>query len=146
MDYKELIEKLRQNLSEKVRYGELVCAPWPYTHQGDLVYEDPFFYEVEEAADAIAELLARVESAEARAQTLEKMVKEYQKDIIPGFKGLLEKAERERDAAVKTIFEYTGCPECECWDSGSNWCEKHDREAEPSDGCSTPEWRGLEGE
>lgn len=84
MDYKELIEKLRKNLPEKVRYG-------------DLVYEDPFFYEVEEAADAIAELLARVESAEARAQTLEKMVKEYQEDIIPGFKGLLEKAERERD-------------------------------------------------
>ena len=76
MDYKELIEKLRKNLPEKVRYGELVCAPWPYTHQGDLVYEDPFFYEVEEAADAIAELLARVEPAEARAQTLEKMVKE----------------------------------------------------------------------
>lgn len=133
MDYKELIEKLRKNLPEKVRYG-------------DLVYEDPFFYEVEEAADAIAELLARVESAEARAQTLEKMVKEYQEDIIPGFKGLLEKAERERDAAVKTIFEYTWCPECKCWDSESNWCEKHDREAGPSDGCSNPEWRGLKEE
>lgn len=57
-----------------------------------------------------------------------------------------EKAERERDAAVKTIFEYTGCPECKCWDSENNWCEKHDREAGPSDGCSTPEWRGQKEE
>lgn len=133
MDYKELIEKLRKNLPEKVRYG-------------DLVYEDPFFYEVEEAADAIAELLARVESAEARAQTLEKMVKEYQDDIIPGFREQTEKSERERDAAVKTVFQYVGCPECKFWDSKENWCEKHDREAGPSDGCSTPEWRGQKEE
>ena len=57
-----------------------------------------------------------------------------------------EKAERERDVAVKTIFEWTGCPECKFWDSENNWCEKHDREAGPSDGCSTPEWRGQKEE
>ena len=79
---------------------------------------------VDDLIKSITDLLARAEAAEARA----------------------EKAERERDAAVKAIFEYTGCPECKFWDSENNWCEKHDREAEPSDGCSTPEWRGLEGE
>ena len=77
-----------------------------------------------DASVAITDLLARAEAAEARA----------------------EKAERERDVAVKTIFEWTGCPECKCWDSESNWCEKHDREAGPSDGCSTPEWRGQKEE
>ena len=58
----------------------------------------------------------------------------------------VEKAEKERDAAVKTIFQWTGCPECKYWDSENYWCEKHDREAEPSDGCSTPEWRGKKEE
>lgn len=72
----------------------------------------------------ITELLARAEVAEARA----------------------EKAERERDAAVKTIFEYTGCPECKHWNGEDEWCEKHDREAGAEDGCSTPEWRGQKEE
>lgn len=66
--------------------------------------------------------------------------------LIPELIARAEKAERERDAAVKTIFEWTGCPECKFWDSENNWCEKHDREAGPSDGCSTPEWRGQKEE
>lgn len=49
----------------------------------------------------------------------------------------------ERDAAVKTIFVWTGCPECKQWDSENEWCMKHDREADSSDGCNTPEWRGA---
>lgn len=113
MDYKKLVEDLRKNLPEKIRYGELVGAPWPYTQQGDLVYEDPIFFDVEKAADAISELVARVESAEARAQTLEKMVKEYQEEIIPGFREQAEKAEMVRDAAIKVIdwiVEATDCP------------------------------------
>lgn len=79
---------------------------------------------VDDLIKSITDLLARAEAAEARA----------------------EKAERERDAAVKTIFEWTGCPECKFWDSKENWCEKHDREADCNDGCSTPEWRGLKEE
>ena len=89
----------------------------------------------EEAAAAITDLLvenqslrnaandfkARAEAAEARA----------------------EKAERERDEAVETIFKWTGCAECKHWQSDTDWCEKHDRYATMSDGCTTPEWRGI---
>lgn len=92
----------------------------------------------EDAAAAITDLLvenqslrnaangfkARAEAAEARA----------------------EKAQRERDEAVETIFKWTGCAECKNWQSDTDWCEKHDRYATISDGCSTPEWRGIKEE
>ena len=58
-------------------------------------------------------------------------------------RGELEQAKRERDAAIKEIFQWTGCPACKHWDSADNWCNKHDRSADSCDGCSTPEWRGL---
>lgn len=67
--------------------------------------------------------------------------------IIPGIvqklRDELARVTAERDAAVKTIFEWTGCPECKQWDSENEWCMKHDREADSSDGCNTPEWRGT---
>lgn len=81
-------------------------------------------YACKQAATAITDLLARAKAAEARA----------------------EKAERERDAAVETIFKWTGCAECKNWQSDTNWCEKHYRYATIRDGCSTPEWRGIKEE
>lgn len=56
----------------------------------------------------------------------------------------LEQAKRERDAAIKEIFQWTGCPACKHWDSSEYWCNKHDRSADVADGCSSPEWRGPE--
>ena len=56
----------------------------------------------------------------------------------------LEQVKRERDAAVKTIFKWTRCPECKYWNSADEWCEKHDREADSCGGCDSPEWRGPE--
>ena len=56
----------------------------------------------------------------------------------------LEQVKQERDAAIKEIFQWTGCPACKHWDSADNWCNKHDRSADSCDGCSTPEWHGLE--
>ena len=58
----------------------------------------------------------------------------------------LEQVKRERDAAVKTIFKWTGCPECKYWNSADEWCEKHDREADSCGECDSPEWRGPEEE
>ncbi len=55
----------------------------------------------------------------------------------------LEQVKQERDAAIKEIFQWTGCPACKHWDSADNWCNKHDRSADSCDGCSTPEWHGL---
>lgn len=39
----------------------------------------------------------RADAAEARCETLEKMVKEYQEELIPGYRDRAEKAEMERD-------------------------------------------------
>ena len=72
MDYKELIERLKEMLPEKIPYGELVGAPWPYTNQGEMVYPDFEDYIIEQAATAITELLARAEAAEARLEKVEK--------------------------------------------------------------------------
>ena len=76
------------------------------------------------AATAITDLLARAEAAEARCASLDAIASEYQEEIIPGFRKLVEKAEdrvkklsealereqrraekaeRERDAAVQQI-------------------------------------------
>lgn len=46
-------------------------------------------------------LIDRAKSAEVRAETLEKMVKEYQDEIIPGYREQAEKAEKEREEATK---------------------------------------------
>ena len=46
-----------------------------------------------EAAHSISDLLARAEAAEVRCETLEKMVKEYQEELIPGYRERAEKAE-----------------------------------------------------
>lgn len=45
------------------------------------------------AATAITNLLARAEAAEVRCETLEKMVKQYQEESIPGYRERAEKAE-----------------------------------------------------
>mgnify|MGYP003103513157 CR=1 FL=1 len=60
MDYEKLVAELRDWLppeSEKIPYGELVGAPYPYNLQGPLVYADEVCNLVEEAADAITALL-----------------------------------------------------------------------------------------
>ena len=57
---------------------------------------------------------------------------------------LVEQVKKERDAAVKEIFQWVGCPACKYWNSKDEWCEKHNRSATSVDGCSAPEWRGLE--
>ena len=66
-NYKELVEQIKSFLSqyEKVRYGEMVGAPWPYDHAGPLVYEEPEAVLLDYASTSITELLARAVAAEA---------------------------------------------------------------------------------
>lgn len=66
--------------------------------------------------------------------------------IVRQLREELEKVTAERDAAIKTIFEWSGCAECKQWDGENEWCKKHDREADSCDGCDTPEWRGTQKE
>ena len=56
-----------------------------------------------DASTAITALLERAEAAEARCKTLEKMVREYQDEIVPGYRERAEKAERETVAAIKEL-------------------------------------------
>lgn len=116
MDYKKLVESLEKMLPPKIPYGELVGAPWPYTGQGKMVYEDPESYFIEQAITAITDLLARVEAAEARA----------------------EKAEREKDAAVNDLRIFGHCCSCCKWFNAPNCKAK-----EPCGTNDNWEWRGL---
>lgn len=55
----------------------------------------------QKAATAIIDLLSRAEVAEARCKAFEKMVREYRDEIVPRYMEMAEKAERERDEAVR---------------------------------------------
>lgn len=68
MDIEKLIEDLRgllKQYGEKIPYGELVGAPWPYSRSGDLVWQDPEPYFIEQAATALSTLQA--ENSQLRA-------------------------------------------------------------------------------
>ena len=93
MDIEKLIEDLRgllKQYGEKIPYGELVGAPWPYSRAGDLVWQDPEPYFIEQAATTLSTLQA--ENEKLRAE--------------------LEQVKAERDAAVeavKNMAEYIVC-------------------------------------
>lgn len=59
--------------------------------------------DLRQASKSITDLLARAEAAEGRCEALEKVVKEYQDTIVPGYREQAEKAEKERDAAIKEL-------------------------------------------
>lgn len=105
MDYKKLIKDLLlgcQKNCENCEYSDLI----EFNCTIDKV-----------AADAILELLienkildkknsglqVRTESAEARCNMLEKIVKEYQEVIVPGYKKCIEQVKQERDAAISDL-------------------------------------------
>lgn len=94
MYYKELLQQIKEFLSacEQMRYGEYVGAPWPYNHDGPMVYTEPDAVLLGLASNAITDLLARAEAAEAAQESLQRAMAEY--------KARAGKAERERDAAV----------------------------------------------
>ena len=102
MDCKGIVEELH-NL-EAIAYG--------YNINGEVLGMDCSDFEqiMVDCADYITELLEQVEkvkaerdSARHNLSTVQKMVQEYQEEIIPGFRERAEKAERARDAAVKDL-------------------------------------------
>lgn len=124
MDYKKLLEQIKDYLSncEQMRYGEMVGAPWPYNHDGPMVYTEPDAVLLDLAYTAITELLDRAEAAEARA----------------------EKAERERDAAVEDLRQMcVGGNTCAFCKHGRN-CGKHGPGRKTVEPCW--EWRGQKEE
>ena len=141
VDYNKLVEQLKEMLPKKVRYGELVGAPVPYNQMGDMVYEDPEPYIIEQAADAITELLARAETAEKENTQLKEDLGNWSYNC----KTTVERAQQfksERDAAVSDLrgCAIESCAECmyclyrtarsfcSDWTDGSNWRWKGEKE------------------
>ena len=107
-------------MAEYIEKGALIDWLMPYVHLDEKV--DP---------DSLIEDIREMRAAEAVP-------------VVQELREQLAKVTAERDAAVKTIFQWTGCPECRQWESENNWCKKHDREADSTDGCDSPEWRGIQ--
>ena len=112
MDNEKLIEDLRgllKQYGEKIPYGELVGAPWPYSRAGDLVWQDPEPYFIEQAATALSTLQAENEklrneverqrrSADDRKHLYENAERAYMKVLAE-----LERVTAERDAVIKEL-------------------------------------------
>ena len=113
MDYKGLVEKLKEMLPEKIPYGELVGAPWPYTNQGEMVYPDFEDYIIEQAATAIIDLLARAEAAEAEIGRLrnEHLKIQYGGEELT-VQEICKRLERAETRAEKKIKQLTPCDRC----------------------------------
>lgn len=87
----------------------------------------------------------RTEAAEARCETSEKMVKEYQDTIVPGYRERAEKAEKKLETAVGTIYALIAdCSPETCREICANHdgvCAKH-AEAGHYDHCKGFKWIG----
>ena len=159
MDIEKLIEDLRgllKQYGEKIPYGELVGAPWPYSRAGDLVWQDPEPYFIEHAATALSTLQA--ENEELRAEL------EYEKEHANAYyeecgqwevenaqlKEKVEALQRERDsieqdfrAFAKQWWEQdSGFPCCWCKFKKSEKCEWKSKHKGQICAGGAFEWRG----
>ena len=156
MDYKELVKALRCD-GNNIGQDSGGCT------NKKCRYRDPdsacnIVSICEDAATAITDLLvenqslrnaangfkARAEAAEARCKTLEKMVMEYQDEIVPGYREMAEKAERERDEAVSDletimVFGDSGLDTCD-------FCKNNQCYARSGNNPCLPKWRGQKEE
>ena len=110
MDIEKLIEDLRgllKQYGEKIPYGELVGAPWPYSRAGDLVWQDPEPYFIEQAATALSTLQAENEKLRADVVRFNDMLASYQNVLVPELRAELEQVKQELDAAVSWAQKYT---------------------------------------
>lgn len=98
----------------------------------------------ERANEAAHKWEGRCKILETRLETAEKMVKEYQDTIVPGYRERAEKAERERDAAVsdiETILAYGDVNLDTC-----QYCKNGQCYARGGTKPCFPKWRGAKGE
>lgn len=150
MDIEKLIEDLRgllKQYGEKIPYGELVGAPWPYSRAGDLVWQDPEPYFIEQAATALSTLKAENEKLRAEMEQKSKLIAqqaaelERRDTLLKDQEAELERVKRERDAAVDCCSGY--CASCLFVKD----CAKHDmNDAAPTrwyyGDCEDWEWHG----
>ena len=86
MDVEKLVEDLRgllKQYGEKIPYGELVGAPWPSSRAGDLVWQDPEPYFIEQAATALSTLQAENEKLRAELERMKGIMRYNGIMVIP---------------------------------------------------------------
>lgn len=106
MDIEKLIEDLRgllKQYGEKIPYGELVGAPWPYSRAGDLVWQDPEPYFIEQAATALSTLQA--ENEKLREKIEDARLEGYAKGLGE-MSAELEQVIAERGALIEDFVDY----------------------------------------
>lgn len=71
----------------------------------ELSYEDnPYVLDyIDDAVEMLEYLRSELAAANARCETLDKLVTKYQDELIPGYRERAERTERERDAAMKAV-------------------------------------------
>ena len=149
MDIEKLIEDLRgllKQYGEKIPYGELVGAPWPYSRAGDLVWQDPEPYFIEQAATALSTLQAENEKLRYELeQARESLDFAHTKGAeIVRLGAELERMKQERDAAVCDLLDamHEGVGYIDtCRFCTNTQCERRDG----TELCS-PQWRGPQKE
>lgn len=126
MDIEKLIENLHEILThygKKIPYGELVGASWPYSRAGDLVWQDPEPYFIEQAAAALSTLQAENEKL---------------KVMMEQVKQCIEIVETQRDAAIKELENYMVQDTLD----GNKPCEICSKVSDKSCKYCNPKWRG----
>ena len=172
MDYDKLIEDLRgllKQYGEKIPYGELVGAPWPYSKAGDLVWPDPEPYFIEQAATALSTLQAEneklretVDKYATAARVIALHLKPFCDESLPYDEMIadaarkasdeLEQVKRERDAIEQDFRAFTkqwweqdsGFPCRWCKFENSGGCERKAKQPNEEKICAGRafEWRG----
>ena len=164
MDIEKLIEDLRgllKQYGEKIPYGELVGAPWPYSRSGDLVWQDPEPYFIEQAAAALSTLQAEneklretVDKYATAARAIALHLKPFCDESLPYDEMIadaarkasdeLEQVKAEKDAAVESIPHE--CKTCVYHTVFFNGCTLYHDCTNPDGGCSNNndrwKWRG----
>ena len=168
MDIEKLIEDLHgilKQYGEKIPYGELVGAPWPYSRSGDLVWQDPEPYFIEQAATALSTLQAEneklreaVDKYATAARAIALHLKPFCDESLPYDEMIadaarkasdeLEQVKAERDAAVESIPHE--CKTCVYHTVFFNGCTLDHDCTNPDGGCSNNndrwKWRGQKEE
>ena len=140
MEIEKLIERLNGLYTALREEGEQKCSPERNTVAFVLMDAATSLSTLQAENEKLrAEVERQRRSADNGQHLYENAERAYMKVLAE-----LEQVKQERDVAIKEIFQWTGCPACKHWDSADNWCNKHDRSADSCDGCSTPEWHGLE--
>lgn len=124
----------------------------------ELSYKDnPYVLDyIDDAVEMLEHLYSELKAANARCETLNKMVTQYQDELIPGYRERAEKAQRERDAAIEDLraCHIEPCDTCKHASAPPKWCEADCESCQWEScrcrgcrdcigGASQWEWRGV---